>query len=140
MNTASDNLELRFERLIPASPQEVFDAWLSADKAGNPWSAADKAVLNAQVDGLFYLLLMGVGHYGRFVEIDRPTRVQHSWVSPATYGQESMVTATFTAQGNGTLMTLVHSGLSDTEKGKSHQGGWNFFLDKFNKTFEGVAE
>lgn len=27
-------------------------------------------------------------------------------------------------------MTLVHSDLPDTDGGRSHQKGWNYFLDK----------
>jgi hypothetical protein len=42
---------------------------------------------------------------------------------------------TFAEQGSNTLMTLVHTGLTDTEKGRSHNGGWNFFLDKLRDQF-----
>jgi hypothetical protein len=28
-------------------------------------------------------------------------------------------------------MTLVHSGLPDTDGGRSHEKGWNFFVDGF---------
>jgi hypothetical protein len=28
-------------------------------------------------------------------------------------------------------MTLVHSGLPDTDGGRSHEKGWNFFLEGF---------
>jgi hypothetical protein len=42
-----------------------------------------------------------------------------------------MVTVTFAGKGKNTLMTLVHSGLPDTDGGRSHEKGWNFFLDGF---------
>jgi uncharacterized protein YndB with AHSA1/START domain len=51
------------------------------------------------------------------------------------FGQETTVTVTFAEQGSNTLMTLVHTGLTDTEKGRSHNGGWNFFLDKLRDQF-----
>src|SRR5664279_2562061 len=108
MNKSTETIELKFERSIPASPAQVFDAWLSTEVPGNPWSMADKLILNPHVDGLFYSLLMGTAHFGRFVDVDRPCRLQHSWVSPATFGQETMVTVTIAEQGSGTLMTLVH--------------------------------
>lgn len=139
MNTSTQTIELKFERSISAPPAEVFDAWLSPKVPGNPWSMADKVILNAHVDGLFYASLMGTPHFGRFVEVDRPSRIQHSWVSPNTFGQETMVTVTFANQGSGTLMTLVHTGLTDTDKGKSHNGGWNFFLDKLRDQFAPAA-
>jgi hypothetical protein len=34
-------------------------------------------------------------------------------------------------------MTLVHSGLPDTDAGRAHERGWNHFLDIFPEQFEG---
>jgi Activator of Hsp90 ATPase homolog 1-like protein len=48
---------------------------------------------------------------------------------------ESTVTATFSEKGKDTLMTLVHSGLPDTDNGRSHDKGWNYFLDIFPGQF-----
>ncbi len=36
-------------------------------------------------------------------------------------------------------MSLVHSGLPDTDAGRSHEKGWNFFLDGFGKEFTNPA-
>lgn len=129
MNSNAKTIELRFERTIPASPDEVFDGWFDPRIAGNPWNAAEKFILDAKVDGLFYWTLRGTSHYGRFTEIERPRRVQHTWVSPNTLGQESTVTVTFEKKGEDTIMTLVHSGLPDTDGGRGHEKGWNYFLD-----------
>ena len=41
------------------------------------------------------------------------------------------MTVTFKGKGEATVMTLVHSGLPDTDGGRSHEKGWNFFLDGF---------
>jgi hypothetical protein len=38
-------------------------------------------------------------------------------------------------KGDGTLMTLVHSGLPDDDSAKSHEKGWNYFLDLFPNHF-----
>jgi uncharacterized protein YndB with AHSA1/START domain len=50
-------------------------------------------------------------------------------------GKESTVTVTFEKQGEDTLMTLVHSGIPDTDAGKRHEKGWNYFLDIFPRQF-----
>src|SRR5206468_10496517 len=131
MTTPTSTIEFRFERTIPAPPGEVFDAWLNPEIPGNPWNAADKVILNPKEDGLFYWALRGTPQYGRFMEVDRPGRVRHTWVSPNTLGEESTVTVTFEKQGQDTLMTLVHSGIPDTEGGRSHEKGWNYFLNVF---------
>ena len=131
MTKSKKTLEFKFKRTIPASPGEVFDAWLNPKIPGNPWNAAEKFILDPKVDGLFYWALKGTSHYGRFTEFKRPGRIQHTWMSPNTSGLESTVTVTFKRKGKDTLMTLVHSGLPDTDGGRSHDKGWNFFLDGF---------
>jgi uncharacterized protein YndB with AHSA1/START domain len=128
-------LEFTFERTIPASPAEVFDGWLNPKVPGNPWNMADKLLLDPRVDGFFYWSIQGTPHYGRFTEVERPARIQHTWMSPNTLGQESTVTVTFKRQGEGTLMTLVHSGLPEDEKARSHEKGWNYFLNTFPEQF-----
>jgi uncharacterized protein YndB with AHSA1/START domain len=134
MTNSKKTLEFKFERTIPASLVEVFDGWLNPKIPGNPWNIADKLLLNPKVDGFFYLRVK-TPHYGRFTEMERPGRIQHTWVSPNTLGEESIVTLTFKKQGEDTLMTLVHSAIPDTEAGKGHEKGWNYFLDIFPKQF-----
>ena len=135
MKTSTKTIEIKVERKIPAPLGEVFDAWLNSKIPGNPWNAAEKFLLDPKVDGLFYWTLKGTSHYGRFTEIERPGRIQHTWVSPNTLGEESMVTVTFKKQEEGTLMTLVHSDLPDHELARGHEKGWNYFLDIFPGQF-----
>jgi uncharacterized protein YndB with AHSA1/START domain len=133
--TSTKTLEFKVERTIPALPSEVFDAWLDPRIPGTPWNAAERFIVDSKVDGLFYWTLKGMSHYGRFTEIERPGRIQHTWVSPNTLGQESIVTVTFKKQGEHTLMTLVHSDLPDDEKAWGHENGWNYFLGVFREQF-----
>jgi uncharacterized protein YndB with AHSA1/START domain len=131
MKKSAKTLEFKLERTIPAPPSEVYDAWLNPKISGNPWNVADKLILNPKVDGFYYLLAHGFPHYGRFTKVERPGRIQHTWISPNTLGEESTVTLTFKKKGEDTLMTLAHSDLPDTEDGRSHNEAWNYFLDQF---------
>jgi uncharacterized protein YndB with AHSA1/START domain len=135
MKNSGKTLEFKFERTIPALPGEVFDGWLNPKIPGNPWNAAEKFALDPKVDGLFYWTLKGMSHYGRFTKMRRPGRIQHTWISPNTLGQESIVTLTFKKRGEDTLMTLVHSGLPDHELAKGPEKGWNYFLGIFREQF-----
>ena len=111
----------------------MFDGWLNPKIPGNPWNMADKLIFNPQVDGFFYWNIEGslptTGGLRR--SRDRLLRIRHTWMSPNTSGLESTVTVTLKKKGNSTLMTLVHSGLPDTDGGRSHEKGWNYFLDGF---------
>ena len=135
MKKSANTLEFKFERTIPAPQSEVFDGWLDPKTPGNPWNMADKLLLNPEVDGFFYWAIKGTAHYGRFTEVERPARIQHTWVSPNTLGEESTVTVTFQNKGENTLMTLVHSDLPDSDEGRSHEKGWNYFLGMFLEQF-----
>src|SRR5580692_3093002 len=123
MKKLTKTIEFKFERTIPAPPGEVFDAWLNPKIPGNPWNMGDKLLLDPKVDGFFYWNVKGTHHYGRFTEMARPGRIQHTWVSPYSLGEESMVTLTFKKKGEATLMTLVHSGLPDNDGGRGHEKG-----------------
>ena len=135
MKKLAKTLEFKFERTIPAPATEVYDAWLDPKIPGNLWNFADKLILNPKVDGVYYVFAGETPHYGRFTQADRPARLQHTWVSPHTLGQESLVTVTFKKQGDETLMTLVHSDLPDTDGGRRHEDGWNYFLNIFPDQF-----
>lgn len=133
-------LEFKFERMIPASPEEVFDAWLNPETPGTPWHEKDELIFNPKVDGLWYWNYKGKSLYGRFTEIERPGRIRLTWVSPNTLGFESTVTLTFQKKGSETRMTLVHSGLPDHELAKGHDAGWNYFMDKLAGEFTRLAK
>jgi uncharacterized protein YndB with AHSA1/START domain len=136
--TSTNTVEIKVERKILAPASEVFDAWLDPNIPGTPWHENKKLIVNPKVDGLWYWLAIGgVAHYGRFMEMDRPSRIQHSWMSRNTLGEESTVTVTFQKKGEGTLMTLVHSGLPNDAMAEAHAMGWNSIFDKFSNIFVG---
>lgn len=133
--TSANTLAITVRRVIPAPPSEVFDAWLDPKVPGTPWNAAERFIVEAKVDGLFYWRLKGTAHYGRFTAVERPHRIQHTWVSPNTLGEESTVTVTFEEHGDETVMTLVHADLPENEKARGHENGWNYFLGVFRQQF-----
>ena len=139
MNNTKKTIEVKVERTISAPPDEVFDAWLNPKIPGNPWNAATKLLFNPKVDGFFYFAIKETAHYGRFTELERPSQIQHTWLSPNTLGEESVVTVSFKKHEAGTVMTLVHSGLPDSDGGRSHEKGWNYFLGLFTENVGNVS-
>ena len=144
MKPAMQTIDIELTRTIPAPPSEVFDGWLDPACPGTTWSAAAKLVLDAKPDGLYYWLYINEAgqhtpHYGRFTIIDRPRKVQYTWMSLHTRGLESLVTVTFKPQGADTLMTLRHERLPDDDGGRGHEKGWGFFLGRFADRFSARA-
>jgi len=137
--TSPKQTELTLTRTIAASPGEVYDVWLDVRSPGGPWFGSRRVILDARVDGLFYHCVSFEGrdwaHYGRFVTLDRPRRIEHTWVSEGTRGLESMVSLTFEPDGNQTRVTLRHSGVPDDDFGRQHHDGWSHVLGAIEQRF-----
>ncbi|HET6452103.1 MAG TPA: SRPBCC domain-containing protein [Spirochaetia bacterium] len=144
MTPGVKTIEVKLARAIPAPPAEVFDRWLDPACPGTPWSEAEKLILDPRVDGLFFFRSRkkageGKPHYGRFTVMDRPSKVQYTWMSPNTNGLESVVTVTFQESGGDTLLTLRHGNLPDDEHGRTHQAGWEHFLGRLAAAFSAAS-
>jgi uncharacterized protein YndB with AHSA1/START domain len=126
-------------REIPAPAEDVFDIWMDPKSPGGPWFGAERVILNPVVDGLFYFAVKHEGrtwpHYGRFVRIDRPHKVEYTWMSEATQGVESIVSVSFEPRGERTNVTLRHSGVPDDEMGRRHEEGWTWVLSMLAERF-----
>ena len=138
--TTTKTIELTLTRTIPATPAEVYGAWMDTTHPGNPWSNAKKAILDARVDGLFYFLTGKPGgesypHYGRFLVVERNQRLQYAWMSPFTRGLESVVTVTFESKGDDTVVTLNHANIPDDDYGRMHDEGWKQCLGLFGEQY-----
>jgi uncharacterized protein YndB with AHSA1/START domain len=134
-----NRIEVCVSRTIAASPGEVFDVWLDPKSPGSPWFGPERVIINATVDGLFYHCVRHEGrlwaHYGRFVRLDRPRVIEHTWVSEATRGIESTVTVTLEAIEGSTLLTLRHRDLPADDMGRRHEEGWTFVVQAIGQRF-----
>jgi uncharacterized protein YndB with AHSA1/START domain len=90
-------------------------------------------IMNPVVDGLYYIGVEYQGrtwpHYGRFLRIERPRRIEQTWVSESTRGLESIVTLGIEPRGERVELTIGHTGLPDDEEGRKHQEGWTSLLE-----------
>jgi uncharacterized protein YndB with AHSA1/START domain len=140
MNSKIKTVELNLTRTIDASPEEVFEAWIDETSPGSPWHGVTKAIVNPpKVDSLFYSMyqLEGreIAHYGRFVTLDKPHRIQYTWISEATQGLESLVTLTLKPEGEKTVVQVKHINVPDDEGGKKHQQAWAYVLARMSTHF-----
>ncbi|MGZ3504983.1 MAG: SRPBCC family protein [Vulcanimicrobiaceae bacterium] len=135
----TNTTEIVATRMIPAPSEKVFDAWIDPKSPGGPGFGAKSVILSPAVDGLFYLAVEHEGrtwpHYGRFMRLERPRLLEHTWVSEATKGSESVVTLTLQPDGDATLVTLRHSGVPDDELGRQHKEGWTWILEMLAERF-----
>ncbi len=129
------------QQLIPATCDEVFDAWLDTEAMAH-WmcpgniSRAEVA-LDARVGGRFRIVMhyadptqASIEHTGEFREITRPSKLVFTWHSPATEFLPSLVTVEFRPDGNECVVTLVHENFPRIDKVPGHQKGWTDILGK----------
>ena len=135
------------ERLVPAPPRMVFEAWLDPEALRHfmcpaPGTRVTHAECDARVGGKF-LIVMNVGgqdlpHRGEYLEIERYTRMVFTWLSVAA-GEGSRVTLRFAeSPGGHTKLTLEHVGLPDAEQRERHHSGWSNILAELS-AFDGLV-
>jgi uncharacterized protein YndB with AHSA1/START domain len=120
---------------IAATPREVFEAWTDPNHAATPWARRNgvrMAIVNRAVGGLFYIN-MGPPmplptHFGRFLRLDKPKLIEHSWASEGTLGVETLVRISLKTKGDSTLFSLRHSGLANSASARGHEEGWGMIV------------
>ena len=129
---------LRIGRRLPASPEEVFDAWTDADSL-REWMCPGASHVSAlevdpRVGGRFRIVMSdeagSTEHTGEYRELRRPERLAFTWISEHTLGRETLVTVVLRAVGDETELTLTHEQLPNDEARRGHELGWTGIVDK----------
>ena len=137
MNVEAD-LKMETSRVINASPETLFDAWLDPSMLAKfmtpgPDMSVPEAKTDAREGGRF-LVVMRAGdqdlpHEGTYKVIDRPNRLAFTWESPMSTMEDSTVTIDFAPVDGGTKLTLSHVRFPSEESRSNHEAGWGRILD-----------
>jgi uncharacterized protein YndB with AHSA1/START domain len=130
--------EFTIERLIDASPDEVFDAMTDPASQREWWSpGAVDAECDLRVGGTSFVeWTTDEGHRCRaeqsYLEVQRPHRLVFNEVviEPDAPTYECTLTVTFEDRDGKTLFTLHHAGFPTAEERDKHQRGTGVFLDR----------
>ena len=125
------------KRTIPATVDELFDAWLDPESLAqwmHPGTAArSTARVDVRVLGGFEVVMHypngPLRHHGVYHTIERNKRLVFTWFSDATQHTETLVTVEFNATNGGTEIVLTHERLPDNQAGCSHVQGWTLALE-----------
>jgi uncharacterized protein YndB with AHSA1/START domain len=138
---------LEVERLIPATIERVFDAWLDADSVKKwmrpgPGMTVPRVNIDARVGGKYLIVMASpereIPHEGEYRVIDRPNRLVFTWVSePAG---DSLVTVLFEqASGESTRVVLKHEKLPNEQSRDGHRNGWGAILEALERSLAAPA-
>jgi uncharacterized protein YndB with AHSA1/START domain len=129
-------------RTLPASCEEVFDAWLDAEGMREwmcPGPVTQSEVsLEPRVGGRIRIVMKAPGfnvvNTGEFREIDRPTKLQFAWVSTRWGPEETLVTIEFHARGPHCEIVLTHERFPDGYSQLELRNGWSQIVTKLGST------
>jgi uncharacterized protein YndB with AHSA1/START domain len=104
----------------------IFDAreWSGDVRVGGNWRACGRGR-----DGVPWEL------EGTFLEVDPPRKLSHTWNTPGSAAQPSVVTYLLEKIGGGTRVTLHHVGASDRDSCMGACMGWESCFTRLAERF-----
>jgi uncharacterized protein YndB with AHSA1/START domain len=107
--------------LLPASPQQVYDAWLSSE--GHTAMTGGKATIDPVVGGGFVAWDGYIS--GTTLELDPPRRIVQTWRTSnfTDDDEDSTIEVLLEPVGDETKLTVRHSNVPSEHKGYE-EGGW----------------
>ena len=136
--------DLRLERIIDATPEEVFDAFTDPEAHKEWYQDRPEDVVTSEVD----LRVGGTwdtafGHAGEapyreinvFTEIERPHLLVYSstFVNPDGSRFDTDLVVRFEEEAGKTRLTIEQSGFPTEKDRNDHQGGWPGFIDRLER-------
>ncbi|MCA9528339.1 MAG: SRPBCC domain-containing protein [Myxococcales bacterium] len=132
------------ERRLPieAPPAIVFEFFTDPAKLVS-WIGVE-ASLEPRPGGVFeFVMYDGKTCRGRYVEVERPRRLVFTWGwTDGTFGLtpgSSVVEVNLDADGDGTLLHMIHRGLVSEPSVEAHGLGWDIHFARLVDVARGVA-
>jgi len=132
---------VNLSRTIDSPPEPIFRAFTDPERYRR-WFPTKQLIMQPVVNGLYFLEVEHASrlwaHYGRYLEVTPARLLKFTWMSEATHGKETVVTVELVPEGQGkkTVLRLSHTGIPDSEIGRSHLGGWTQITEAIAKSTE----
>ena len=137
MTSETNVVELQVR--LGAPPDEVF-LYLTDAERYVEWQGL-KAELDPRPGGVYRVWMDAeTVARGEYVEVEPPRRVVFTWGWEGNDGVppgSTTVELTLEADGDGTILSLRHTGLPDGEAAAMHEEGWLFFTDRLAVVMRG---
>jgi uncharacterized protein YndB with AHSA1/START domain len=126
------------EKILPATPADVYVAWTEPEHLRAFMCPGDTIVTHVEADvrvgGRFKIVMRDgerdLEHHGEYRIIEGPRRLVFTWNSPVTGSQPTLVTIELSPHQDGTRLVLIHEPLPSEDSAARHKRGWSSILDK----------
>ena len=126
------------ERILPASPAEVYVAWTTPATLQRFMcpgrQTAPVVEADVRVGGRFRIVMRDgdrdTEHTGEYRVLEPARRLVFTWASHATGFEPTLVTIELTPHEDGTRLVLIHEELENDDVRRRHRGGWTSILEK----------
>jgi uncharacterized protein YndB with AHSA1/START domain len=149
--SAGSRATVRITRRLPASPEDVFLAWIDPDRVRRWFGGLDGFItrlpeLDPRPGGRFRIGIEApdrqlIYAVGRYVEVDRPRRLVFTWGwegLPMETG-ESLVTVDLFKAGTATDLVITHERNPTPEVASFHQFGWTMSIERMERLWRWQA-
>jgi uncharacterized protein YndB with AHSA1/START domain len=133
---------LTLKRRLNAAPEKVFAAWTQPAQIVK-WFGPDagpvkRADIDLRTGGRYAIEFRtedGEDHHvsGVYREVVPNEKLQFTWAWRTMPERESLVTVLIKADGEGSILTLIHEQFYDEPARDRHQHGWTGCLDKLER-------
>jgi uncharacterized protein YndB with AHSA1/START domain len=130
-------------KVLSATREEVFDAWL--DPVGmQQWLrpgpvASCEVELEPWVGGRFCIIMRlsnsegEIVNTGQFLMLDRPSRLQFTWISSRWDNEETVITVELREHGANCELVLIHERFPASHSTLQLESGWNQIVEKLGR-------
>ncbi|MHA4740178.1 SRPBCC family protein [Dyadobacter sp. MSC1_007] len=141
---AARPLGLKIEKVLNLPPEKLYQAWTTQLDL---WFASPGSFLGKPESNTpFYFETSYQGirhpHYGRFLALEEPQRVEMAWVTGegGTLGAETVLTIELSRLENGTFLSLTHAGFPNEATRNNHQDAWPTVLEQLEERMSRPAD
>lgn len=136
------DLSLTCRRVIKASPEAVYGAWLDPAMmtrfmSPRPDMHVREARSDAREGGRFFVMMVGdkdFPHEGTYKVLQPHSRIVFTWEAPWS-APETEVSLDFAKVDGGTEVVLTHVRFLSEESRDNHEQGWTGILGKLAAVF-----
>jgi uncharacterized protein YndB with AHSA1/START domain len=128
-------------KFLPASREEVFDAWLDAEgmrqwMCPGPVTSAE-VTLDPRVGGQFRIVMTAPRaefiNTGEFLLLDRPAILKFTWISSRMANEETLVTVELFPRGQECELVLTHERVPPKHSARELEYGWGTIIEKLQR-------